>query len=107
MLGTSPAGYLNDWGHTEVGLLTECVRSVLVPNRYSPMTFAWKREMVSEAIQSGGDSNEPPQLSLFASKRGGTATRSREAIALVSSIRSDYIELVDGILGIDASSANW
>ena len=35
------------------------------------LTFAWKRELVPEANESGDDNNAPPQLSLFASKRDG------------------------------------
>ena len=35
------------------------------------LTFAWKRELVPEANESGDDNNAPPQLSLFASKGEG------------------------------------
>ena len=35
------------------------------------MTFAWKRELVPDANESGDDNNAPPQLSLFASKGEG------------------------------------
>ncbi len=33
------------------------------------LTFAWKRELVPDANESGDDNSEPPQLSLFASSR--------------------------------------
>ena len=32
------------------------------------LTFAWKRELVPDANESGDDDNAPPQCSLFASK---------------------------------------
>src|SRR5438128_7338830 len=35
------------------------------------LTFAWKRELVPDANESGDDNDEPPQLSLFASKEEG------------------------------------
>ncbi len=35
------------------------------------LTFAWKRELVPDANESGDDSNAPPQLSLFGSKEEG------------------------------------
>ena len=35
------------------------------------LTFAWKRELVPDANESGDDSNAPPQLSLFGSKGEG------------------------------------
>ena len=35
------------------------------------LTFAWKRELVPDANESGDDNSAPPQLSLFASKGKG------------------------------------
>ena len=35
------------------------------------LTFAWKRELVPDANESGDDNNESPQLSLFGSKGEG------------------------------------